>query len=164
MSSTGCKPNCATKSYPIVFPPLLRYSRHWLEVNWCSSGKFFLLQTSSEVDTYDWTSLLDSSGWRNAPFELNLTTVICLCSNGIVLMWTNASVVRTLFWPKSFCYISGAKTALPHGWCLQFDFWCALSSLILEQADRAYGTEISPRLFVISFVILLYAILYNICI
>jgi hypothetical protein len=33
-----------------------------------------------------------------------------------------------------------------------------------KQADRAYGTEISPRLLVISFVILLYAILYNICI
>ena len=32
------------------------------------------------------------------------------------------------------------------------------------QADRAYGTEISPRSFVISFVILLYAISYNICI
>ncbi len=32
------------------------------------------------------------------------------------------------------------------------------------QADRAYGTEISPRLFVISFVILLYAISYYICI
>jgi hypothetical protein len=32
------------------------------------------------------------------------------------------------------------------------------------QANRAYGTEISPRLFVISFVILLYAISYNICI
>ncbi len=32
------------------------------------------------------------------------------------------------------------------------------------QADRAYGTEISQRLFVISFVILLYAISYNICI
>ncbi len=32
------------------------------------------------------------------------------------------------------------------------------------QADRAYGTEISLRLFVISFVILLYAISYNICI
>jgi hypothetical protein len=35
---------------------------------------------------------------------------------------------------------------------------------LLGQADRAYGTEISPRLFVMSFVILLYAILYNICI
>jgi hypothetical protein len=33
-----------------------------------------------------------------------------------------------------------------------------------QQADRAYGTEISPRSFVISFVILLYAISYNICI
>ena len=33
-----------------------------------------------------------------------------------------------------------------------------------EQADRAYGMEISPRSFVISFVILLYAISYNICI
>ncbi len=33
-----------------------------------------------------------------------------------------------------------------------------------RQADRAYGTEISPTSFVISFVILLYAILYNICI
>ena len=32
------------------------------------------------------------------------------------------------------------------------------------QADRAYGTEISPRSFVVSFVILLYAISYNICI
>ncbi len=32
------------------------------------------------------------------------------------------------------------------------------------QADRAYGTEISPSSFVISFVILLYAISYNICI
>jgi hypothetical protein len=32
------------------------------------------------------------------------------------------------------------------------------------QADRAYGTEISLRSFVISFVILLYAISYNICI
>ncbi len=32
------------------------------------------------------------------------------------------------------------------------------------QADRAYGTEISPTSFVISFVILLYAISYNICI
>ncbi len=32
------------------------------------------------------------------------------------------------------------------------------------QADRAYGTGISPRSFVISFVILLYAISYNICI
>ena len=38
-----------------------------------------------------------------------------------------------------------------------------LKSFIV-QADRAYGTEISPRLFVISFVILLYAISYNICI
>ncbi len=37
-----------------------------------------------------------------------------------------------------------------------------LKSFIV-QADRAYGTEISPRLFVISFVILLYAISYNIC-
>ncbi len=27
-----------------------------------------------------------------------------------------------------------------------------------RQADRAYGREISPRLFVISFIILLYAI------
>jgi hypothetical protein len=34
---------------------------------------------------------------------------------------------------------------------------------LLIQADRAYGTEISPRSFVISFVILLYAISYNIC-
>ncbi len=34
----------------------------------------------------------------------------------------------------------------------------------IAQADKAYGTEISPRLFVISFVILLYAISYNICI
>ncbi len=33
-----------------------------------------------------------------------------------------------------------------------------------KQADRAYSTEICPRLFVISFVILLYAISYNICI
>jgi hypothetical protein len=33
-----------------------------------------------------------------------------------------------------------------------------------RQADRAYGTEINPRLFVVTFVILLYAILYNICI
>ncbi len=33
-----------------------------------------------------------------------------------------------------------------------------------RQADRAYGTEISPRSFVISFVILLYTISYNICI
>jgi hypothetical protein len=33
-----------------------------------------------------------------------------------------------------------------------------------KQADRAYGMEISPTLFVISFVILLYAISYNICI
>ena len=33
---------------------------------------------------------------------------------------------------------------------------------LLIQADRAYGTEISPRSFVISFVILLYAISYNI--
>ncbi len=32
------------------------------------------------------------------------------------------------------------------------------------QADRAYGMEISPRLFVISFVILSYAISYNICV
>ncbi len=32
------------------------------------------------------------------------------------------------------------------------------------QADRAYGTKISPRSFLISFVILLYAISYNICI
>ncbi len=32
----------------------------------------------------------------------------------------------------------------------------------LLQANRAYGTEISPRSFVISFVILLYAISYNI--
>ena len=32
----------------------------------------------------------------------------------------------------------------------------------IRQADRAYGTEISPRSFVISFVILLYAISYNI--
>ncbi len=38
-----------------------------------------------------------------------------------------------------------------------------LKSFIV-QADRAYGTEISPRSFVISFVILLYAISYNICI
>jgi hypothetical protein len=30
-----------------------------------------------------------------------------------------------------------------------------LYSLTIEQADRAYGTEISPRSFVISFVILL---------
>jgi hypothetical protein len=36
--------------------------------------------------------------------------------------------------------------------------------ILEEQADRAYGTEISPRSFVISFVILLYAISYNICI
>jgi hypothetical protein len=36
--------------------------------------------------------------------------------------------------------------------------------LVDVQADRAYGTEISPGLFVISFVILLYAISYNICI
>ncbi len=34
----------------------------------------------------------------------------------------------------------------------------------LQQADRAYGMEISPRSFVISYVILLYAISYNICI
>ncbi len=34
----------------------------------------------------------------------------------------------------------------------------------MKQADRAYGTEISPTLFVISFVILLYAVSYNICI
>ncbi len=33
---------------------------------------------------------------------------------------------------------------------------------LIEQADRAYGMEISPRSFVISFVILLYAISYNI--
>ncbi len=33
-----------------------------------------------------------------------------------------------------------------------------------KQANRAYGMEISPKLFVISFVILLYAISYNICI
>jgi hypothetical protein len=38
-----------------------------------------------------------------------------------------------------------------------FDFFSII------QADRAYGTEISPRSFVISFVILLYAISYNIC-
>ncbi len=37
-------------------------------------------------------------------------------------------------------------------------------SFVILQADRAYGTEISPRLFVVSFVILLYAISYNICI
>jgi hypothetical protein len=37
-------------------------------------------------------------------------------------------------------------------------------SFKLGQADRAYGTEISPTSFVISFVILLYAISYNICI
>ncbi len=36
--------------------------------------------------------------------------------------------------------------------------------VIMLQADRAYGTEISPTSFVISFVILLYAISYNICI
>jgi hypothetical protein len=36
--------------------------------------------------------------------------------------------------------------------------------ILLTQADRAYGTEISPRSFVASFVILLYAISYNICI
>ena len=50
--------------------------------------------------------------------------------------------------------------------------WCCVSFLVLAgnsfwyyiQADRAYGTEISPRSFVISFVILLYAISYNICI
>ncbi len=35
---------------------------------------------------------------------------------------------------------------------------------LIKQANRAYGTEISPRSFVISFVILLYAISYNICI
>jgi hypothetical protein len=34
----------------------------------------------------------------------------------------------------------------------------------IVQADRAYGTEVSPSSFVISFVILLYAISYNICI
>ncbi len=36
-----------------------------------------------------------------------------------------------------------------------------LKSFIV-QAVRAYGTEISPRSFVVSFVILLYAISYNI--
>jgi hypothetical protein len=44
--------------------------------------------------------------------------------------------------------------------------WWLPKSLFITilQADRAYGTEISPRSFVLSFVILLYAILYNICI
>ncbi len=37
-------------------------------------------------------------------------------------------------------------------------------AFLTKQADRAYDMEISPRLFVISFVILLYAISYNICI
>jgi hypothetical protein len=41
---------------------------------------------------------------------------------------------------------------------------CNRNHYIRVQADRAYGMEISTRLFVISFVILLYAILYNICI
>ena len=43
------------------------------------------------------------------------------------------------------------------------EFW-KNESFSLKQADRAYGTEISPTSFVISFVILLYAISYNICI
>ncbi len=38
------------------------------------------------------------------------------------------------------------------------------TNLYIWQADRDYNTEISPRSFVISFVILLYAISYNICI
>jgi hypothetical protein len=47
------------------------------------------------------------------------------------------------------------------------DYWSTLERFyvfVVEQADRAYGMEISPRSFVISFVILLYAISYNICI
>jgi hypothetical protein len=44
----------------------------------------------------------------------------------------------------------------PYAWRVVF--------LLMLQDDRAYGTEISPRSFVISFVILLYAISYNICI
>ena len=50
-----------------------------------------------------------------------------------------------------------------HTYYLWYTPTTTLKSFIV-QADRAYGTEISPRLFVISFVILLYAISYNICI
>ncbi len=49
---------------------------------------------------------------------------------------------------------------------LPVNFWgeVTVEFFVTSQADRAYGTEISPTSFVISFVILLYAILYNICI
>ncbi len=43
-------------------------------------------------------------------------------------------------------------------------FQILLNDLLIKQANRAYGTEISPTSFVISFVILLYAISYIICI
>jgi hypothetical protein len=35
-----------------------------------------------------------------------------------------------------------------------------MESFLVLQADRAYGTEISPRSFIILFVILLYQYLY----
>ncbi len=47
---------------------------------------------------------------------------------------------------------------------LQLKTGCPIEDYFKLQADRAYGTEISPRLFVVSFVILLYTISYNICI
>jgi hypothetical protein len=51
------------------------------------------------------------------------------------------------------------------GGCMPAGYYLEYSDIIyIGQADRAYGTEISPALFVISFVILLYAISYNICI
>ncbi len=53
------------------------------------------------------------------------------------------------------CQISDKINIFQNGKCCFF---------LNVQAERAYGTEISPTSFVISFVILLYAISYNICI
>ncbi len=69
----------------------------------------------------------------------------------------------------SFIFVSHVsqlivELILGHTYIIVHAFAFLDTFFLLLQADRAYGTEISPRSFVISFVILLYAISYNICI
>jgi hypothetical protein len=79
-------------------------------------------------------------------------------SDGMASIWTmNVAEWRNgemAGWLPTY-YIYGTRQRRQHRHLLIFNN---------RQADRAYGTKISPRLFVVSFVILLYAILYNICI
>jgi hypothetical protein len=76
-------------------------------------------------------------------------------------MNTGNKVLADLSWDGGWGMRRGFSSSNSYYICI---FMVSCKIFLPRQADRAYGTEISPRLFVISFVILLYAISYNICI